>query len=117
MDLPSGQAVCHGLGEEPISDEKLTVGTPKGDTYLTKISNEFCENAPLWYYILAEAENLYEGEKLGPVGGRIVMETFVGLLMEDGHSYLRQQPLWKPKFDDPEKKFGIAELIRIAIHQ
>ena len=42
------------------------------------------------------------------------METFVGLLMADGHSYLRQAPLWKPDVKDPER-FGIADLIRMAI--
>jgi hypothetical protein len=77
------------------------------------IEGAFAKNAPLWYYILAEADTVYRGEQLGPVGGRIVMETIVGLLMEDGHSFLRQHPEWKPRKDNPEK-FGIADLIREA---
>ena len=37
--------------------------------------------APLWFYILKEAEPPpYNGEQLGPVGGRIMAETLVGLL-------------------------------------
>ena len=37
--------------------------------------------APLWFYILKEAElPPHNGERLGPVGGRIVAEVLVGLL-------------------------------------
>jgi len=98
LGLPSGQVVAAAMGEEPISDEDL------------KIEGAFANNAPLWYYILAEAETKNRGEQLGPVGGRIVMETIVGLLMADGHSFLRQHPQWKPRKNEPEK-FGIADLI------
>jgi hypothetical protein len=123
MDLPSGQAVCHALGREPIPDEELTVGTPGIPLREISPRGGFSKNAPLWYYILREAEKYGKddlekekygnGARLGPVGGRIVMETFVGLLLEDGHSYLRQNPLWKPREKDPDS-FGIADLIQIA---
>ncbi len=33
------------------------------------------ERTPLWFYVLREAEVLHCGRKLGPLGGRIVMET------------------------------------------
>jgi hypothetical protein len=33
------------------------------------------ERTPLWFYVLREAEVLHGGRKLGPLGGRIVMET------------------------------------------
>ena len=53
--------------------------------------------APLWYYILKEAElPPYNGERLGPVGGRIMAETLVGLLQRDPNSYLYLDPAWKP---------------------
>ena len=40
--------------------------------------------APLWFYILKEAElPPYNGKRLGPVGGRIVAEVLVGLLQRD----------------------------------
>ena len=38
---------------------------------------------PLWYYVLAEAERLMNGVTLGPTGGRIVGEVFIGLLQLD----------------------------------
>ena len=52
--------------------------------------------APLWFYILKEAEIVGTGRELGPVGGRIVAEVLVGLLQKDPNSYLYLQPTWKP---------------------
>jgi hypothetical protein len=75
------------------------------------LPDQFAGNAPLWFYVLAEAQAL-GGERLGPVGSRIVTETFVALLMQDGHSFLRQDPLWKP---DVAYDFGMAEFLRMAI--
>jgi hypothetical protein len=43
---------------------------------------------PLWYYVLREAAVLSDGNQLGPVGGRIVAETFVRMLKRDASSYL-----------------------------
>ena len=76
---------------------------------LTSFDGSFVENAPLWYYVLAEAQVEWaeratakggKGEeepvRLGTVGGRIVAETIIGLLWGDGHSYSRQVPNWKP---------------------
>ncbi len=33
---------------------------------------------------------------MGPVGGRIVAEVFLGLLQGDSMSYLKQDPEWTP---------------------
>jgi len=102
------------MGERPISEERLTVGSGQNAERLIDVSPRFEDNAPLWFYILAEAQQRkFGGNKLGPVGGRIVMETFVGLMMEDGHSYLRQDPLWKPS-GLRNGHFGMAELIKIV---
>jgi hypothetical protein len=130
MGLPSGQAVAKHMGLAVIPDEKLIVGKASSDPAdqkanvpLTQISAEFKGNAPLWCYILAEGNQQFDGKdttpiRLGPVGGRIVGEVFVGLIMADSHSYLRQDPLFKPfpEFSDPTtKKFGIAELLTQAM--
>ncbi|HKR52465.1 MAG TPA: hypothetical protein VJT72_23390, partial [Pseudonocardiaceae bacterium] len=45
-------------------------------------------STPLWYYVLREASVLNKGVRLGPVGGRIVAETIIGLLQLDKSSYL-----------------------------
>src|SRR5918997_1847661 len=68
MGLPSGQDVAGLLGAEPLSAEELDVGG---------------RAAPLWFYILKEAELCAGGRRLGPVGGTIVAETFVGMLQGD----------------------------------
>ena len=114
MGMPSGQDVARLMGIEPIADENLRVGKAavadwdKNPT-LVSISPAFGDNAPLWYYVLAEAQYEWvlrakakggkgdeEPLRLGTVGGRIVAETLIGLLWADGHSYLRQAPNWKP---------------------
>jgi hypothetical protein len=37
-----------------------------------------------------------KGVTLGPVGGRIVAEVIIGLLQLDRHSFITEQPNWKP---------------------
>jgi heme peroxidase len=114
MGLPSGQSVALALGVDPIDDKELRVGKAvtddlKENKLLTDVDGSFVGNAPLWYYVLAEAQVEWasratakggkgneEPVRLGVVGGRIVAETLIGLLWGDGHSYLRQAPNWKP---------------------
>ena len=56
----------------------------------------FATSTPLWYYILAEAKLAANGLHLGPVGGRIVAETLIGLLSADPASYLSALPAFTP---------------------
>jgi Animal haem peroxidase len=138
MGLPSGQSVARLMGLPVIPDEQLRVGKANAadaanNPSITEISIEFSNSAPLWYYILAESQQEVQKAaqelpsnptpqdtekvnripvQLGPVGGRIVGEVFVGLLYGDSHSYLRQHPCWKPIPEFcREGRFGIAELI------
>ncbi len=125
MGLPSGQDVATKMGVPVIPDDRLRVGkATEADTptnvHLTDISPKFRSHAPLWYYILAEAQQEFVNNKtpirLGPVGGRIVGEVFVGLLLGDRHSFLSQNPLWKPIPEfTKDGKFGMAELIAQAM--
>jgi hypothetical protein len=39
---------------------------------------------------------MQEGLQLGPVGGRIVGEVFIGLLQTDPNAYVNVQPDWVP---------------------
>ena len=87
-------------------------GSAADATAITSISPEFADNAPLWTYILAEsvasAYRVRDGHivgpqvrpfRLGPVGGRIVAETIVGLLSSDPASIIsRREP------DDPRDR-------------
>jgi Animal haem peroxidase/TAT (twin-arginine translocation) pathway signal sequence len=86
--LPSGQALARamrvpGLGGSDLPD-------------IASIYRPFAASTPLWYYILAEAERMTAGLHLGPVGGRIVTETLIGLLRADPSSYLSVHPRFKP---------------------
>jgi hypothetical protein len=73
--------------------------------------------APLWFYILKEAElPPYKGERLGPVGGRIMAETLVGLLQRDPNSYLYLDAAWKPAppIAPVTGQFSFVDLLRYA---
>jgi hypothetical protein len=124
MQLPSGQDVARAMGLNPIADQDLKVGkateaTTPGNRSILEISPKFADNAPLWFYILAEAQQAFKGDttpiRLGPVGGRIVGEVFVGLMLSDSHSYLRQNPNFTPIPDlTTDGAFKMADLLRQA---
>jgi hypothetical protein len=105
VGLPSGQAVARAMRITPLRDDQILVGKSSGDAAdtqaITSVSSEFAGNAPLWTYILAEATaHAYpvangkitgaqrDAYRLGPVGGRIVAETIVGLMKSDPSSIL-----------------------------
>lgn len=112
--LPSGQSVAHAMYVTPLKDEEILIGqgVDKPDKPLPNIlsvSPIFKKNCPLWTYILAEAMHHTESvkvpvvedisvntPKLGPVGGRIVAEVFLGLMFGDPHSMLNLEPHFTP---------------------
>ena len=56
-----------------------------------------------------------DGLRLGPVGGRIVGEVFIGLLKADESSYLAAQPRWKPVLPSATRgDFRITDLLTFA---
>jgi hypothetical protein len=83
---------------------------------------EFAGEAPLWFYILKEAELVGDGtpegkgRTLGPVGGRIVAEVLVGLLQKDLNSYLYLNAAWKPAppIAPARGQFTMADLLKYA---
>ena len=126
LELPSGQAVARAMGIEPIADEHLKVGKAnESDTPtnrpITDISPKFAGNAPLWFYILSEAQQVFQNNqtpiRLGKVGGRIVGEVFVGLMLADGHSYLRQNLNFLPNTElaADNGTFDMAQLLKQAM--
>lgn len=105
LGVPSGQNVARAMGIEPLSDDDLG---------LDALAPEFADDSPLWFYILKEAETVGGSTRLGPVGGRIVAEVFVGLLAGDPLSYLNVAPNWTPDLADGGR-FGMPELIRFVL--
>ncbi len=86
--LPSGQSIAREIGAPELSPSDLSdIGA---------IRASFATSTPLWFYVLREAEVTQDGLRLGPVGGRIVGEVFIGLLEEDPDSILNAQPAFQP---------------------
>jgi hypothetical protein len=111
LGLPSGQSVARRLGlPANYLSEEITKHHP---AILRDFG--FDRSTPLWYFILLEADVLNHGKFLGPVGSRIVAETFVALIKRSKISILPRadsgQPTFKPYLGRPDKKFSMAELL------
>ena len=138
MGLPSGQDVARAMGETPLADDELLVGKAQLDdndkvdavSIRTIANGAFNGKAPLWYYILAEANAQWVkaiGKKkgdnanqvptsLGPVGGRIVAETLIGLMLADSHSFLNQFPQWQPEVPSQVAgNFTMGDFVKYAL--
>jgi hypothetical protein len=87
LAVPSGQAVATALGLAPLTSAELMGGGGVVSDVLLD-NPELLRDTPLWFYVLREAE-IGGGNRLGPVGGRIVAETIIGQLRADPRSYLR----------------------------
>ena len=107
VGLPSGQQVARTMRVNVLSNAVLGLNSDPG----------WGGEAPLWFYILKEAElPPYNAERLGPVGGRIVAEVLVGLLQRDPNSYLYLDPAWKPAppLAPTTGQFTFVDLLRYA---
>jgi hypothetical protein len=102
--LPSGEAVAAAMGVDPLSPDETGLDPAV-----------FRDGAPLWFYILKEAEHRAGGERLGPVGGGIVGEVFVGLLDADPTSQRVVDPGWLPTLPATQDgTFTMADLIALT---
>ena len=128
LGLPSAQEVAHRMGVKPLEDKHilLGMGVDKPDNPLPSIDSvapAFKNNCPLWTYILAEAMH-HKAEvklpvkeavtvttpQLGPVGGRIVAEVFLGLAFADKTSILHR-PAWTPGKPD----YALKDIVAFAL--
>jgi hypothetical protein len=105
VGLPSGQQVAKAMRATVLSNQQLGLSDARWNG-----------EAPLWYYILKEAELVHQGEQLGYVGGRIVAEVLVGLLQRDQTSYLFLDPAWKPAppIAPLHGQFTLVDLLKYA---
>jgi Animal haem peroxidase len=99
LGLPSGQAVARAMGATPLDDGALRLAGAA---------------APLWFYVLAEAETDGGGRHLGPVGATIVAEVLLGLLDADPESFLSVDPTWTPFLGTVPRAFTVADLVSYA---
>jgi hypothetical protein len=85
--MPSGQDIARFIRVPQLSP---------AETGLSPFGLGLDTDTPLWYYALKEAEVMADGLTLGPVGGRVVGEVFIGLLQLDQDSYLNARNRWRP---------------------
>ena len=81
--LPSGQSIARLLRVPALS------GADFPELKGFRLGLE--ESTPLWYYILKEGAVMANGLHLGPVGGRIVGEVFIGRLPDGGLPHVRRR--------------------------
>lgn len=112
--LPSGQEVADAMNVPALKDTDILIGQGVDEPEeqlpdIVSFGKVFAGNCPLWTYVLAEAmQNKVSvpipatggpsipTPQLGPVGGRIVAEVFLGLMFADPGSYLSTNPNWVP---------------------
>jgi hypothetical protein len=133
LGLPTGQHVAQAMGVEPMDDKEILIGkgvdTPdKGEEPISidTVAPIFKNNCPLWTYILAEAMHNQlkvtipvqkpieiTTPQLGPVGGRIVAEVFLGLMFGDNHSQLVMEPSWTPD----RTPYALKDFVNFALRK
>jgi hypothetical protein len=119
LGLPSGQGVAGFFGVPALTSAQLTSGLPAAEVALLNSNGALLLNkTPLWYYCLREAMVLNGGNQLGPVGGRIVAETFVRMLKRDANAYVHASPPFAPFLPTlpttPAGQFTVADLVTFA---
>ncbi len=114
LALPTGQAVAASLGIVPLTAEQILGGAIQVKDAL--IDGGFVTDTPLWFYVLREAEVLEGGDRLGPVGSRIVAETIIGQVRVDPDSFMSAG--WTPAqgvtLPDGSPVDSIAGFLRFA---
>ena len=101
-----------------MTDAHIKIGAATGvagdQRPITDISANFAGKAPLWVYVLAEASANPNVNRLGPVGGRIVVETMVGLLKSDPTSILNNGSYRPTVNGRPTTMFGLRALVNLV---
>jgi hypothetical protein len=116
LGLPSGQGMANSFGIPPMTAAQLTAGLPANEVAVLNSSAALLlKKTPLWYYVLREASVLGGGNQLGPVGGRIVAETFVRILKRDASSFLNAPGGFTPILPSAVPgNFTVADLVTFA---
>lgn len=119
--LPSGQQVATLAGGGPLSVQQFLTTRASRFPGLAG-DNALCTQTPLWFYTLAEAEAHGDG-RLGPVGGRVVMETILAALLKSPDSIVTEGPAGQIASDferkvrlDPSKmnSFSLTDVVAVA---
>ena len=85
LGVTSGQDVAKALQQPVLTNAQLGLTDPR-----------WGGKAPLWFYLLKEAELTQGGRRLGTTGGLLVAGTLLTLLFLDPTSYVHASPRWTP---------------------
>jgi hypothetical protein len=119
VGVPTAQSIVERINDSLPSEDRikpLTADEIAADHGTTLRQSGMHKLTPLWYYILIEAKTVHEGLRLGPVGSRIVAETFVGLIKASNTSILRKEnptdPDWRPHLGPVQpERFNMSDLL------
>lgn len=116
LGLPSGQATAKFLGIPALTSVQLTSGLPPAEVaVLQSQGNLLLKKTPLWYYVLREATVINAGGQLGPLGARIVADTFARMLKRDASSYVNVTGGFTPFLPSAvSADFTVADLVIFA---
>jgi hypothetical protein len=116
LGLPSGQGLAKHYNLAPMTAAQIQQGLPADEVALLNASGGLLlKRTPLWYYVLREAAVLRNGDQLGPVGARVVAETFVKILKRDASSYVNVSAGFTPSLPSGAPgSFTFADLVNFA---
>ena len=101
VGLASGEAIAAHLGMPALGAEQVGLA-----------AHGWHDETPLWLYVLKEADVLHDGDRLGPVGGRIVGEVLVAIIDADPASFRSADPGWEPTLLARRPgAFGLADIL------
>ena len=104
LGLPSGEAVAERMGETPLSPDEVGPGRWRLDRQRRRSGSTSCVRPTCGR----------TGERLGPVGGRIVGEVLTTLIDQDAGSF-RAVPGWTPVLPAARPgHFSLADLLVFA---
>lgn len=128
LRLPTGQAVAAQMNlpvldaadlRDLIAANADLAGLDEADQAALNTAG-FDTRTPLWFYVLAEAELLEDGLRLGPAGGTLIAEVLIGLARRSADSFFNLGPDWNPSElrDDLQRPvnpdYHLMALLRLA---
>ena len=89
LSIPTGQAMADAMGVRKLTEAELKQGNSAAVNAALE-NGGFLKHTPAFYYILKEAEVRADGNSLGELGSRIVVETQIGIMRNDRNSFMKK---------------------------
>lgn len=122
LRLPTGQAVAKAVhaalgatsGVSVLSPEEVLAGAANDAQRDVLVRSGMHERTPLWFYLLAEANVISSGARLGPLGSTLIAEVLVELARHSTDSILAIDD-WRPTLPSENSgTFVLTDLFRLA---